>query len=267
MKCIKLMLICENFLFLHIPKTGSTFVRTVLTEIYRRRARQNSSAFQPVELILNNPNVQGRPPDQHGTFRQIPEYAKSHLVVSVARNLYGKFRSTFEYRYWAEHPSLPRDELLGYFPHFPDLTIDEYVEMNILAGHRKVPGGNPLGIGNQTIQFIRMYFRDPIGVLERLNADYVDGLSMEYKRDMPSVLFLRHEKLNDELARFLEKMGFSEEEAEFCRTHPKVNVGSASVEVPCDFPPASVSTYIQSHERFLIRMLANEGIDCAAVQW
>lgn len=259
------MLICENFVVLNMPKTGSTFVRTVVKEIYRQRAERTPGAFQPEELILPNLNVPDRPLDQHGTYRQIPEYARSRVVVSVARNLYEKLRSTYEFGFWQEYPSLPREELLERFPHFPDLSIDEYVEMNVLAGRRKVPNGNRLHIGNQTIQFIRMYFRDPVSVIDRLTSQYMDG--DEYEADMPEITFLRHEDLNSDLAQFLQRMGFSEQEIEFCRAHPKVNEAQRRKSVVEGIPPESVCQYVQEYERLLIRILSDRGLSCDLHRW
>jgi hypothetical protein len=250
------MLITEQFVVLNMPKTGSTFVRTVISEIYRQRVKSGRSALLE-ELILPNINVAGRPHDQHGTFRQIPENSRQKTIVSVARNPYDKFVSTFQFRWWAQYPPIGRDELTCHFPHFPDISLDDYVFLNELSGRRKLPNNNKWNIGNQTVQFIRMYFKNPLEVLEQISPNYFEG--EHYFNDMAKVVFLRHEKLNEDLASFLEKAGFSENEAAFCRAHSRINVTNESSLDRSKLWTARSLRYVEYNERFLFKMFASLG--------
>lgn len=263
------MLICKEFVVLNMPKTGSTFVRTVIMEIYRRRAERAKSCGNtpkgdlldepPRELILPNINVPGRPHDQHGTYRQIPEEVRNRPVLSVARNLYDKFLSTFEFRFWAEYPPLQKQVLLHHFPDFPNLSLDDYVLMNELSAQHKIPGRNLLNVGNQTIQFIRMYFKKPSETLAKLTPDYLES-SDAYENDIADIIFLKQDNLNEELAQFLIRMGYTQEEAELCRTFRRVNVTPNKCSDRNTLWTTKAIHYVQHNERFLFRMLANRGI-------
>jgi hypothetical protein len=91
------MLIFDSFILLNYPKTGSTFARTVLKEIYDRRFRQLSMTGKVASLVgirerpqvkeLMFPNIKFREirqkTDQHGCYTQIPVEYRDRPVVAI----------------------------------------------------------------------------------------------------------------------------------------------------------------------------------------
>jgi len=253
------VLITPNFVLLNMPKTGSTFARTVLKAIHEERAEQRSTASELIELILPSPTAPGRPADQHGTYRQIPSDHAHKPIVSIARNLYGKFLSTYRFGFWAVHPPLPIDTLRSKFPHFPDLSFDEYVEMNLISGIGKVPNNERLLIGNQTIQFISMYCRNPEAVIAGLSFDDETSLRLILS-DLGNVRFLRCGKVNNDMANYLAEFGYSPAEVVFCRHHPPVNAAPASNADPAQVWTPIALDYVRRNERLLLAVFSALGI-------
>lgn len=269
------MLITDDFVLLNLPKTGSSFARTVIKEILEQRQSKRSRALQRImkslgvrcfqtyrELIL--PNIKSKEfeiySDQHGTFSQIPGNYLNRPIVSVVRNPYSRFISMYEYRAWARRPPFPKPILIEHFPQFPNLTFDDFVRLNELdliygrMGGRK-PNAN---IGNQTVQFIQMFFKKPCDVLHNLTDAYLD--SEEIFNDVADIHFLRQECLNDDLAEFLGKMSFSQDEVQYVRKRERVNVTKAQrLDRNSLWTPASIE-YIRDKERMIFRLLRSKGI-------
>ena len=254
------MLICDKFVVLNMPKTGSTFVRTIIAEIDRKRDL-NSDLDRPSfqELMMPNSYFPGQPLDQHGSYRQIPESHKAKVLVSVARNPYDKYASEYEFNFWVKHPPFPAESLSVHFPQFPNISFEDFLRMHYLSSEKIIPCGNPLGIGKQTIQFIRMYYKDPLAALKLLTPDYVD-FSDRYKEDMANIVFLRQDHLNDDLADFLFRMGYTKEEADFCRSYRRVNVTHNHLGDRNKLWTPKTLDFVTRSERFLFRVLSNAGI-------
>ncbi|MDD1610404.1 MAG: hypothetical protein LUO95_07320, partial [Methylococcaceae bacterium] len=81
---------------LNLPKTGSSFARAAIKEIYEQRQSKKNVIIKALqrlmfkqfgyysELILPNIKVAGieSPADQHGTFSQIPRNYLNREIVS-----------------------------------------------------------------------------------------------------------------------------------------------------------------------------------------
>lgn len=252
------MLVTSQFVVLNLPKTGSSFVREVLKAIYNKRRWKWGADRMLKEFML--PRLGGGVPgvDQHGTFRQIPPRFKHLPVVAAVRNPYSKLLSAYEYRWWAQNPLLPKEELTRRFPHFPELSLDEFVEMWELTALRRLGGSNPLGLGRQTVQFFNFFFRDPPKALASLSDDYVE--TGAFRDDMAEVTFLKQEKLRDDLAAFLERFGFSPEELEICRRYRSVNKTKGGVSDRSTLWTPNALQSVETSERFMLRMLDHLGI-------
>ncbi len=261
------MLVTKNFIILNLPKTGSTFVREVVNLIYRDRISKRilfkleEKFFGPLCYELNMPHlIYDNYTDQHGAYFQIPKNLLNRKIVSVIRSPYSRFFSQYKYGWWKNNFVLDKDILNEKFPSFPDLSIDEYIHMRILETNKlkmtyKIP--KDLNIGDMTIQFIYMFFKNPPKIFSKLNEDYF--LSNEFKNDIANIEFLNNENLNFELADFLSKQGFSKVECEFARNYKKVN---ESVMYDTTGNPLSdyAINYIKEKESFMIRILSELGI-------
>jgi hypothetical protein len=233
------MIITDRLVMVNFPKTGSSFARSVLREVHRRREMRVRSlplrilrrlgavqGPQFVELMLPNIDKQndlGRR-DQHGTLRQIPAIHRDKTVVSITRNPLDRYVSAYLYGWWRDHPLTEVETIMDSFPRFPDLSFAEYLDMLHRFGkENRLKGITPqVELGLHTIQFIQFYFEEPSKVLRRIDADYI--AERKYLEDMGKVTFLHQESLNRELFEFLLRVGYREEDVAFVATADRVNV-------------------------------------------
>lgn len=268
------MLITNQFVMLNLPKTGSTFARTVIKELHKSRLTRQSLLTRLLQrlhvmkypmcrdLLLPNIKLKGvtAEPDQHGTYSQIPYEYRSLPVMSVVRNPYSRFMSGYEFRWWEAHPPIKDSLLAEHFPNFPNLTVDDFVRLNELdVIHGRLEGRKPdAEVGIQTIQFIQMFFKDPDRVLQNLTDEYLD--SDEIFNDMAEITFLRQENLNEDLADFLAGIGYSAEEVDHVRSRDRVNVTSKQAPDRNALWTPTALDYVRRKERMIFRILETKGI-------
>lgn len=256
------MLITNDFVMLNYPKTGSSFARAAIMELLAQKRLKNKDSAFFVDLMLPNIKVTGveKPADQHGTFSQIPMAYRGLPVVSIIRNPYTRFVSTYEFRAWERWPLVPASILEEHFPGFPDLSFDDYIRlMDFQVIHGRMGGRAPqANVGGQTIQFIQMFFKNPDVVLKQITDEYLD--SGNIFRDIADIHFLRQERLNDDLALFLARHGYSDEDVEYVRNREKVNVTrQLSPDRSSYWTPSSIEC-IKYKERAIFRILESKGI-------
>ncbi len=244
------MIITEDFIVINNPKTGSTFVRTVLKEIYNKRTENNNIK----EFIFPNIRMPNREPDQHGTVSQIPQIEISKPIVSVVRNPYTRFLSKYFYKWWVKYPPIRQDRLMDIFPNFPNLSIDEFAKLNQFVTQKRLKNicNNiklKTHIGDQTIQFIQMFSYEPEKVLKKLSENYV--LSGAFMEDMPKVNFLKQENLKFELTEFLKGYNFSRTELEIITHTKEINVSDKSSLKNKEELTQKAKTYISESEKIL----------------
>ena len=229
------MLVTPQFVLLNYPKTGSTFVRSVIKQIYRSREATNEKSVSATdrgpdpncrELLMPNIKVTPNgPPDQHGTYIQIPKCYRDKTIVSVARNPFDRIISIFRFG-WHQRDSLrmPESVIKKHLPNFPDLSFREFLDFSQLHMRYSRFGGSlpNATVGDQTIQFIQMFFREPKRILRTLDDKYLD--SDKVFGDMAPVFFLRQESLNTDLAEFLAERGYAGHEVSFAFHLERVNV-------------------------------------------
>jgi hypothetical protein len=228
---------------LNYPKTGSSFAREVIKKLCPHR-----------EVLVSDSWHKG-PPHQHGSYLQIPYECRGREVVTVVRNPYMRFLSGFEFRHWAYNPGLPLDDIKRRFPHFPELSIHDYLDFNQFVL-------KPMArIGEQTSQFIRMFFAQQP---KKITNTYIN--SDQIFEDVADVTFLRQENLREELAFFLQRHGYTAEGTAFIATHDTVNVTEKKNDRAALLTPRVVD-YVTQRERLIFRILASRGIRyCAPVK-
>ncbi len=189
------MLITDDFVLLNYPKTGSTFARKIIQEIYQDDCEE---LLFPVayDSRYTGPNT------QHGTYAQIPEEHRGKPVLSVIRNPFDRYVSQYHFRWYAHSPPEKKKRLQMFYPDFPDLKFAEFIDMserfskrNILAAYDIFSGTD---IGFQSISFIAFFSGDPKKDL----SDLAKGAAGPFLR-LPKIHFLHQESLRDELASFL----------------------------------------------------------------
>ena len=259
------MIICDQFIVINFPKTGSSFVREVMKNIHLQRVKKNffykvffkfgliKSSYR--ELLL--PNIRNSSmemlADQHGTVSQIPIEYSDRKIISVIRNPYERFLSLFEFRWWAKYPPIERSLIDRHFPKFPNLSIDDYVKLCELTAHFRLNGNNPLNIGIQTIQFIQFFFKKPEFILKNMSIDYLNSATL-FKSDIADIIFLRQENLRYELSEFIINHGYTKKEAVTILNYPNVNKTKKIFDDRKKIWTPRAISYVEENEKLLFKI-------------
>jgi hypothetical protein len=239
------MIITDSFVFLNYPKTGSTFVREALSELYKKKQKkrwpwsQNKRCFK----MYNAPNVRDVSPQRvgtpnpHGTYWQIPERARHLPVYSVFRDPFRRVASLYHYADWMREEALFDDleVIQEKFPMFPKLDITEFLDYMRFFGHF----------------FLRDADKADRKILGFLNRK-------ELQSAMGNVNFLNNSNLNQELADMLVSHGFNENDVAFIRTRAKSNVSRASQNMTASREEEMITKEIE-HDAALIYDLVRAG--------
>lgn len=224
------MVIVDDFVFVHMPKTGGTFVTHVLERLHATLSHPNQPRRFPRLSRLftrrSSPSLLKLEP-KHGTCAEIPRRYADRPVLSAIRNPYDWYVSQYEFAWWKKtfvyHPEpaptpagsaiervLP--EFQQAHPSFPDLSFAEFMELCDRAAAVYDEGRAP-GFGLYTHSVVRYYYREPDRVLARLARGDVDVLrDRSFKFD---VTFVRTHRLKRDLTDFLLSRGYSEDDVAF----------------------------------------------------
>lgn len=235
------MIITDKFVMLNLPKTGSSFARHAIKKLYEKydafpynvlkkiKGIEIPELFELMFPILDTQNNIGFK-TQHGTYQQIPHEFRNKKIITITRNPFDRYVSAYLFRWWVDHPYASVARIKDKWPHYPDLSFEEYYQMIHVFGRadrlKQIVPRMDLGIS--TIQFIQFYFYDPRSVLALMDEEYI--LKKKYLNDMPEICFLHQENLNAELTNFLLSMGFSNKQVQFIKDEKKINVTSRSQE-------------------------------------
>src|SRR6185312_12021377 len=119
------MLISDQFVFLHGPKTGGTFVTEVFTQV-----------FASVGCTLLNIH-------KHGRTEDIPLQHDSKQLVTTVRNPFDFYASHYAFGYWIDRELdnlsfWDEAPIRGRYPNYPYLSFEEYLEAALHFGHRRL---------------------------------------------------------------------------------------------------------------------------------
>ena len=244
------MLVTNKFIMLNFPKTGSSFARKVIKRVYANTLTGfSNSTIICEELIL--PNIRNKvskdKSDHHGTYCQIPPEYRNRKIVSIIRNPLDRFLSIYKYGAWKHSPPIPNNEVKKLFPKFPELEIDEFIEMqNESIKYRLGFEIKEFEIGIQSVQLVQMFFRSPEIILKSIfngsysKSDVVSGIG--------DIKFLNQEYLREDLIRFLISNGFNENELSFIRTEKASNISDYETADKSIFVTDKLKLYLEDKE-------------------
>ena len=107
---------------LNFPKTGTSFARRILKQLYYQRRSNYRKILEKlrlcnpsiIELIL--PRIDGKiscnGKDQHSTSRQIPIAHKNKPILTIIRNPLSLYLSMYHFRLWQRYPPMDRGLVL-----------------------------------------------------------------------------------------------------------------------------------------------------------
>ncbi|NUM44731.1 MAG: sulfotransferase family 2 domain-containing protein [Anaerolineales bacterium] len=216
-----------RFVFVHIPKTGGTFVAQVLRDLYTpgwiRPIFWRKVYFRLTNTFLARtglpaPHVEL---DKHAPCRAIPARYASLPIVSCMRNPFDWYVSNYRFQYWKRapdhYPGLKDD------PRWPNLSFDDFMHFSNHVWTRALNPGlevNP-HLGRLTTIFIQFFCREPERVLTEPGTP--EQVFEKVKANMYPVQFLETSQLNDDLVALLLAYGYSERQIAFVRTLPPIS--------------------------------------------
>jgi hypothetical protein len=153
------VLISDELVFLHGPKTGGTFVTEVLTDVFTRLSRP----------LLNQ--------DKHGGVDDIPPEHASKRLTTAVRNPFDFYASHYRFGYWIDRDmdavSLWQHEpMRKRFVSYPYVSFAEFVEGALRFGNWLPPRrqylAEELKLGPATITALMYSVRRHVDLLEDL---------------------------------------------------------------------------------------------------
>lgn len=216
------MIITKRLVFIHLPKTGGTFVTRMLADLHLRRLGRLRNVSM-VRRVAGKLGVGFRDVNKHGGCTELPSRHRHKPLLGCIRNPYAHCVSLYEFGWWRDYPRRWWDwaTIRTRYPHFPDISFAEFVDISTSLFHR-LPTHLPPDerIGFFTSEFVRYYFRQPIRAMRLLEAD--DGAIEDWQDAAFPVRLLRTEQLNRDLHAALSDIGYCPSQIAFILDAPRI---------------------------------------------
>ena len=209
------MILTDKLVYIHLPKTGGTFVSSMLRQLHGRKGEGTKlsrliariSGYHGGGYIDTNRNG-----TKHGTCSQIPFPFRTKPILSNCRNPYDSYVSGYEFGLWK------RDKRI--FNPNKEYSFEEYVKLRNELLEDEALKFDDLSLGYLSKRFIRFFFKQSGNQLGTINNSYLEN--KKYLEDMFPVNFIKKENLNQELYDYLLNVGYQTKEIEFILTYPKI---------------------------------------------
>lgn len=235
------MVITDHLVFVHMPRTGGTFVESVLRKIHQKRGdfieERQEDAPTPLKNRLMgmvskrstflNLLQQTRHGvwNQHGTIALIPQAHAHKPVITILRNPLDGYVSEYEFKLWKTDPAAFRVDVEAVrrkFAAFPDITFAQFIDFlddTVERWHADHPAFPERVLGYYTLQFLLFYLAKPLA--EQRDAAYLGD--RKYLADVrPDLHFLFMHNLNQNLHDTLLGLGYAPEEVAFIPNQQKI---------------------------------------------
>ena len=240
------MIITDKFVLLAAPKTGTSFTTAVLRAIHARRRligrvlplNLQQRVFRHFQLERPGyrehliPRFESVATDKqrfsrHGSYRDIPESARNLTIAANVRDPFALYPSSYLFgmrsRKNIRHLADP-EVLKKNYPGYPDISFEQYYELIHQYSTAQYLQGIDLAIelGEQTIRFIHLFFKDPAEVFRKIDDNYIESES--FREDMVDIHFIRQESLREDFKQFLQDMDYSQDECALVESFLRQNV-------------------------------------------
>lgn len=207
------MVVTDNFIYIHSPKSGGTFVTEMLIEAASRNSGFNACNLTDLK---------------HAGVRRIPEKFRHLPVVTNRRNVFSHYMSRYYYRWWTVDKRIRKildiDRVMADYPSFPELSFSEYLRfvnhwpyrLNIKPKLRNLLEERE--IGYNTWEFVRLTQKEPTATLRTFDKIPAELLHDQYA----NMRFLKTESLNEDLVELLIESGIARQETSFILDHRKI---------------------------------------------
>jgi len=212
------MIITDKFTCINMPKTGSSYVRKHLGEIYKGAVCETASSFKlrlrkkiGLAYLLDLKHLNYVIPfehryDQHGGVFQIPPWQRKKPIVSFYRDPLDYYLSSYFFKGYCRRESIFYDPESK--PDRENLSFTEFLDYHRMDLSRSLPfadHGNRLG--GFTIHFIWMYANDPIAAFKMALRGETDPQSV--KELFPEINFYYFKDLSSEFKRLCDDFSIS----------------------------------------------------------
>lgn len=206
------MILTRDFVYVHVPKTGGTFVTSKMTQALEARDARRNPLLRGIDRLSGKAGAY-EDVDKHGSSRDIPRSHWHKPRVACVRGPYERYHSQWRFGWWRETPPGPVQEVREVFPSFPELTFEQWFRMtNRFWRAQELPDDRPdhLRPGLQTRHFLWYFAKDPTATLARVDLD--DLPADLFRDELFATHWLHTERLNQDLHAFLLGVGCNEQD-------------------------------------------------------
>jgi hypothetical protein len=220
------MLFYPDFIYVHLPKTGGTFIEKVLLDVYDR-SLSSSTNYTLIRLIRRLMRVRdGRLFLKYGWFRKlvyhvsnqipielygsgrrrnIPPLFRDRCILGTIRNPYDYYVSAYLYGSW-KFGSVSFGRKI--VPKFPDLSFGEFLHYICSLTHNPPKSRDIARLSVLLLDFYTL----ADDYWSRITPQYL--AQEQYREELAGVHFLRTNRLNQDLYEFLLQRGYPKEHIE-----------------------------------------------------
>lgn len=201
------MIITDRFVYIHLPKTGGSFVNAALMEAHGIKWNWWHHAVLTFSGRFTHLGPLGRltMQDKHGPCQRIPVPDRHKPIFSTIRHPLDYYVSDFKFGWWKRNewwkyyrkiPHFKRD-----YPDFPNLNFADYLQLMCCAFNPAEQNQfkNPAQLGYFSASFLKMFARNPAQLFAKLKEN--PGISI--LDELYPVHFIHTQNLNQELFQML----------------------------------------------------------------
>lgn len=250
------MILTDKFVFMHVPKTGGTFVTQVLREILTPNIwdwRMHAIGRRYGAYFPGYP-YKYREIQQHAMRKHIPAPYAELPIASCVRNPYDIYVSEYTFNWWRENPQHWFDDpsaVVDEFGPLENFDFPTFVRATIEQSHwsnncrKSYPNLRPMSYCST--EFLHYHVLRPQDIVA--DATSAEEFVPRARDAMQGVHFLLTHRLNQDLYEFLGSQGYPTEKIDPILTRGKIHPGK---------PRRKAGDHWSNHYDDELRMLLRE---------